>query len=512
MAPGIREGSRVAAVPISQPANKLEADRRLGAGAFILIIDSVWLLGMMGWALVHPDAILAVIGAAAAWITAVPFVFRTFTFLSPWSLLSLTVHLGGLMRGFYIAIYPQHAQDDIERLFLLGQDPGSFLWPGLWYITGLAIAAVAYITVFERDAVRASRLDTGLVFRDSIVLPTVAFAVIGFVALIAYVQASGGFSLEDLSSKRSVIAGLEVGDEYANHGTLRFLNSFGQVALWAFVAKTVYDDKGFSYFSARGLFIFVLALNAVALPFYSSTRAEVAFILLVVLAIDIGIRRRPPSFVAVLVGGVVTIFLLVFMTLSRGASEASESVGASLASGLEELVVLNRNFGDYFTFAHVTAAIPDVLDWARGSTIIGYLVAPVPRAIWPEKPLISIGPTIGVLVYGNERSGVPPGWFGEWYWNFGVIGFVLGSILLGVILKSVATSVRSVRWDNPVFVVFYAVVFFRFGYFAIGGGIGSSVFKSVVQMVILLTFLAVATRRPNSDPSDSGKTKYFARK
>ncbi|WP_141244316.1 hypothetical protein [Dietzia natronolimnaea] len=336
-------------------------------------------------------------------------------------------------------------------------------------------------------------------FANSIILPTVVFAAIGFLALLAYVQVSGGFSLEQISAKRSVISGLEVGDDYQSHGVLRFLNSFGQVALWGYLGKTVYDNPRFSYISVRGIFIAFLFVNAAALPFYSSSRSEVAFILIVAVAIDAGVRHHGPSRFAILFGALVTVGALVFMTNVRGTKDWLQNAQLDLIEGLEGLVVLNRNFGDFFTFTHVTRAVPGLLDWAMGSTIYGHLLAPIPRAIWPDKPLVSIGPQIGINVYGNERSGVPPGWYAEWYWNFGLLGFVLGAVLFGVALKILANMVRSDLWANPLFVVFYCVVLFRFGYFAIGGGIGSSVFKMVTEAVCLGCFFLVCTIVPDGE-------------
>lgn len=464
------------------------------AGLVIFGIDSLWVFAMAVWSLFEADAVIALIGAAIAWVSVLPVCMREYRFLSPWTMLAFTLHLGGLVRSFYVLIAPEFALGDVDSLFLLGHEPRWFIVGAISYLAGITLTTLVYI-LYKPKARTSSETFLGrLEFRKSIFLPTVVFAGIGLAGLLLYVQATGGFSLEDLSSKRSAIDGLDVGEEYSSHGVLRFLNSFGQIALWCYVGKTVSDNRNFSYVSIRGAFVGLLALNAVALPFYSSSRAGVAFILAVAVAVDIGVRRRMPSILAVGVGVIGTLLTLVVMTLLRGNDEASLGASEDLLLGLQDLLVLNRNFGDFFTLSHILDAVPVPLEWARGSTIAGYIVAPIPRSVWPEKPLISVGPTIGYYVYGNERSGVPPGWFGEWYWNFGILGFIVGAIGLGLVLKYLAASISGVNYRNTVLVVIFAVAFFRLGYFALGGGIGSSIFKSLVQLGTVVIFLVFAVK------------------
>lgn len=464
------------------------------AALVIFGLDTVWLLAMLCWALFEPSVIISAVGAAAAWVSIIPVCSKSYRFLSPWTMVAFTLHLGVLARSFYVIVAPVSSQDDIDTLFLLGASPDSFLIGSLAFLSGVAIATFSYLFFNPSARARLNFPLARLEFRPSIIIPTIIFAGVGAMGLIMYIRATGDFSLADISSKRSVIDGLDVGDDYSSHGVIRFINSFGQVALWCYIGKTVFDDRDFSYFSVRGLFILILAINAVALPFYASSRSSVGFVLLVAVAVDIGARRRVPSLIAALSGVIGTGIALVFMTLSRGLSTESEGTIKDFGSGLEGLLLLNRNFGDFFTFTHIVQAIPGSLDWARGSSIVPYLVAPIPRAIWHDKPLISVGPTIGINVYGNERSGVPPGWFAEWYWNFGIVGFIFGSVLLGVSLKYIASRLQFPEWNSAVLIVVYAVVFFRFGYFALGGGVGSTIFKTAVQFATLSIFLFFAGR------------------
>ena len=40
---------------------------------------------------------------------------------------------------------------------------------------------------------------------------------------------------------------------------------------------------------------------------------------------------------------------------------------------------------------------------------VTWLVAPIPRSVWPEKPLVGVGAEIGPLLFGTRIGGVAPG-------------------------------------------------------------------------------------------------------
>lgn len=77
-----------------------------------------------------------------------------------------------------------------------------------------------------------------------------------------------------------------------------------------------------------------------------------------------------------------------------------------------------------------------ILPYAKGETYLANLVSWVPRSVWPDKPL-GLGSTavqwISPRQFGTGHS-VAVTYVGEFVYNFGWLGVVLGSVALGAML------------------------------------------------------------------------------
>ena len=86
-----------------------------------------------------------------------------------------------------------------------------------------------------------------------------------------------------------------------------------------------------------------------------------------------------------------------------------------------------------------------------GGTLATLPATFVPRALWPDKPdMTIIGREFNYLATGNDRSASSPGWMAEMYWDYGWFGLPLIAIPLGIILQIWSTFslsvVRMGRW------------------------------------------------------------------
>lgn len=91
-------------------------------------------------------------------------------------------------------------------------------------------------------------------------------------------------------------------------------------------------------------------------------------------------------------------------------------------------------------------------EFARGETIRDALLSPIPRAIWPTKPISAGSGDLVSRFTGMqfaEGTSVGIGNVLEWYVNFGSVGVVLGSIFFGIVLTVIdAYSVAHLRAGN----------------------------------------------------------------
>lgn len=483
--------------------------RSKGFGVGAIAVSAILTIAASLWWLVEDQASFMVLGWAAALIVSLPFVSRGASLQSPWSLLALSVYIGCALRGTFIAFGVEGPSRSLETLFLLGQPPSYFIGPSLLHLAGLAFLTAGYCLVSSRaHGPRAlqpsskSRRQRSLGRMTPLVVAV--FALVGFAGFALYVQATGGMSWEALSAKRSTINGLNLSDDYSSHGGLRLINGFGAAAFWVAVAYVGSRRRAGKPVLGARIIVPALAVNAVLLAFYSSSRSEAAFILLVGVGIHVAYGGRSSR--KVLVGVVALVLtLLAIMTGLRASSEGSE-VKTSLADSALEAFVYNRNFGDMQNTSHIVQNVPDVIPYQQGETMVGYLVAPVPRSIWADKPIVSTGPLIGVYIYGNARSGVPPGLFGDFYLNFGAPAVPLGGLFTGFVLGWVERWRNGLRLDQQMALLVYCTVGFRLGLLAMNQGVAFALFKAVTEVVPVVVVVALSlSSKGDGRSSDIGK-------
>lgn len=87
--------------------------------------------------------------------------------------------------------------------------------------------------------------------------------------------------------------------------------------------------------------------------------------------------------------------------------------------------------------------------------ILDYASIFVPRSLWLEKPF-SPHLELRWFLYGDTQGGITPGYYGEFYYYFGNIGFLFGAIIAGLILVMLGRRVaRSIRERRPDVLVFF---------------------------------------------------------
>ena len=99
--------------------------------------------------------------------------------------------------------------------------------------------------------------------------------------------------------------------------------------------------------------------------------------------------------------------------------------------------------------------VPDFRSWANGETIYMALLALVPRAIWPDKPVIAGGMGLVALYTGMEftvGTSVGIGQPLEFYVNFGHVGVIAGFLIFGFVLRYIdlrlSMSIQYRMWDD----------------------------------------------------------------
>lgn len=410
---------------------------------------------------------------------------------SPWSFVILSVVIGLTIRGFYIALdYPDHGI--IDELFLLGKPPSFFVLPGITLLVALFALTGGYLWhPFRKTPARLLK-------------PIQATRLYAFVAVILitsiistalYIALTGGLDAEFISAKRTPIPGIDLaGLDYNSFGTLRSLASlaiFGHLLVWCDLLQA--NASGRRWKIPLALLLFLLAC---AVPFYASIRSAIATNFILSSAVFYYSTKTFPI-LKITAASILLIILISFMTLLR--AERNDTSAFSKFNPGEQAfdsLILNRNQIELAKTAHIIAALPNELDYQYGRTIAIWLAAPIPRSLWPDKPLIQPGPVIGNSIYGQRRAGVPPGYIAEMFWNFHLPGVLFGCLLLGIFLRYLHERYRPVQGDtgnNCPQIILYVAAPMMFGFQAISSNIGFALMWLFINLVVITAILKLIT-------------------
>jgi len=130
--------------------------------------------------------------------------------------------------------------------------------------------------------------------------------------------------------------------------------------------------------------------------------------------------------------------------------------------------------------------------------------------VWSEKPAIGLGNSdmikeifhIPVYYY----TGIPPGIIAEFYWNFGILGVVVGMCFLGYVLKTFYKSLLPyIQVKNKNAIVLYLYIGYSLGFLMPGTSFAPSIVNllmGIIPLILALCFVNISIfqfgKKPNS--------------
>jgi hypothetical protein len=229
----------------------------------------------------------------------------------------------------------------------------------------------------------------------------------------------------------------------------------GQLGLGAYYGIALLAISYLRYRSRAALLLLLLLIPpTVVFGFFTSSKRMMLMPIALVAMAQILVSRRIRAFWIV---GLVVVLTLIYPVIqlyrdylfsnNLGALDVIRSpgyafslmsgflaradVGDYLLSGLEATGVRFNALGILSAIVRDTGVlVPFQGGWSLGLIVIAY----VPRVFWPGKP----STTIGQWVTDHFGSGpiivsdTGPSWVGEFYFNFGYSGVILGMVFLGI--------------------------------------------------------------------------------
>lgn len=144
-------------------------------------------------------------------------------------------------------------------------------------------------------------------------------------------------------------------------------------------------------------------------------------------------RARIPGALAVVGGALTFISLTAYALFTREYLAVGQLVTLQTWTPSSLFNVLRVEFVGNFiqlqTMMVLVGRVPQELNYQLGRTYLATLSMPVPRLLWPDKPLPSTG--VFTLAFWPDSwlmhgTTLPPGLFGEFYLNFGWAGVAVG--------------------------------------------------------------------------------------
>ena len=184
-----------------------------------------------------------------------------------------------------------------------------------------------------------------------------------------------------------------------------------------------------------GLVFSAVTLAFVLLRATGGSRTEALLPLLAILIV-IHLARRP--FRAREVGAFIVIGLMVTNTVLTARVVATREPGASaILAGLKSSTSPSVALGDNSLFDDVvllTATVPEQIPFQHGGRLLAGVASSVPSIFYPGKPEQN-EITFRRLVWGElYEGGRPYTHIGEFWFDFGWPGVLIGSVLVGVLV------------------------------------------------------------------------------
>jgi oligosaccharide repeat unit polymerase len=438
-------------------------------------------------------------------LSAPMFLIKEYDPFQPLSFVTASAAIGITARTVYI-----FSSDDprIQNVMLRDQPTSFLLSASLLMFLGCVALVAGYF--WRPGAVQVRQIGGVLErFRRDwspvrTVLVIVFLSLLAMVGIYLFVRALGlaGISLDNISAKRLVR--IEGSREFAALGYLRLLMRLATLAyLFAFTWFAFSKQR---WRSPYGLAIVILAAFAMFPPFFNSARTELLFVPILSLAIWNYARARVTArqFGSFLAAGLLVVG---FMGALRADREDDFATAAGRAVSIDVLssLVSNLNFMSLPTVAHMIEGMPEKLPFAYGQTLVSWVVAPIPRSVWPDKPDITGGTTISQRILGIQTEGgggqAPPSVVGDLYWNFGVVGVVLGMFVFGNLLRFLYYNALPHLQQNPGGTLLYIMVMFPFVQFTTNGNFSQAMVQTLqlsLPVALLLLFVSRRTRRPST--------------
>lgn len=185
-------------------------------------------------------------------------------------------------------------------------------------------------------------------------------------------------------------------------------------------------------------------------------------------------------------------FILILTVLILGILRAQRAGGvqnALYSINLMRILTLGNTDGRNFEYLLILIErVPNTFGYYYGTSYFRAILNFIPRALWAEKPPLTIGSTLRRVVFPEASGGRPPGVAGVFYANFGAPGVVIGGLASGILLRSGYELFKEYA-TSPIVVLLYSIFIVEF--VVIGAFNNGAIFSFLWHVAPVIPVLAI---------------------
>ena len=240
---------------------------------------------------------------------------------------------------------------------------------------------------------------------------------------------------------------------------------YGQLGIWMLIGTALYAfaailrSEGPNREARRVLI--VSAPLAAACTLALGSRGFIAFGLLAAAVIYLRLRTPRARSVAITVAVALVLAAGLEFTAIVRTNAASTDLGTAVERTIETPVPAfqTADLSVFDDFVAMQSVVPSSISRLDGSSLLQIPAALTPRALWPGKPQ-PLDNLVAEYLYPGAVAGTPITMQGELYWNFGMPGVALGSLLIGALMGwSMTLLFRRDLLSLVTYAILYASVY-----------------------------------------------------
>jgi len=466
-------------------------DRKI-YGAGIVVLALAFLVQIGSTLFVSSDfnadaAFVLLIASMSILVLLLPFLtgYLQFDLFSPLVLITGAFLMG---TGWRIPFILYHFGESPRAQFLLyGSNFETMAGEAIWFFIGACSLTLGYTLTKKRLDFEKLPFWSRYSFNWSkLRLFSLIFGAVGCVFGVLFL-ASGGvqFNLSVLTSAQKIHL-----SSNSDVGIIAQLSRF--FASWAnfpFIALASMAAIGIGDRSAASRILLIpLAITVVFIPFLASSRSGLIIVLMSIAIVMYYYGKISAVRFMVFLG---LIFLMIaIMGQMRATNKGLDFDRGGVVAG----VIGSGNGVDMARTLGIIKNVPERVDYKYGATYPTLLTFWVPRAFWPDKPEVGLGPYIKSEVLGGrevDKNGWPAGVIGEAHLNFGKAGIVIIMFIYGAFQRCFYNSFRPYLGKNFIITLLYAVCVWRFSFMMTSSNFAHGMTGLLISIIPLFVFLAL---------------------